>query len=81
MEERMMVYFLDQWIFPLWAAFRGCHAATDPVREQEFADRCAAGITREYMYHTFVKANPDRVWVVQKDLYRFRAYLADSETP
>jgi hypothetical protein len=50
------------------AAFRGWYAATDPVREQGFADRCAASITSEYMYNIFVKANPDRVWVVQKDL-------------
>jgi hypothetical protein len=61
----MMVYFPDWWTFPLWAAFRGWYKATYPVREQGFAGRCAAGITREYMYNTFVKANTDRVWVVQ----------------
>jgi hypothetical protein len=81
MEERMIAYFPDWWTFPLWASFRGWYRATDPVREQEFADRCAAGITREYMYKTFVKASPDRVWVVQSDLDKFHKYLAESDTP
>jgi hypothetical protein len=51
-----MTYFPDWWTFPLWASFRHWYRVTDPVREQEFACRCAAGITREYMYTTFVKA-------------------------
>jgi hypothetical protein len=51
--------FPDWWTFPLWAAFRGWYKATDPIRKQGFADHCAAGITREYMYKTFVKADPD----------------------
>jgi hypothetical protein len=42
---------------------------------------CAAGVTREYMYNTFVKASPDRVWVVQSNIDRFHKYLAESDTP
>jgi hypothetical protein len=57
-EQRLVAYCPDWWTFPLWAAFRGWYKATDPVREQQFADRCAVGIAREYMYNTFVKASP-----------------------
>jgi hypothetical protein len=55
-EDRMLTYFPDWWTFPLWAAFRGWYKLVDPAREQGFADRCAEGITCEYMYNTFVKA-------------------------
>jgi hypothetical protein len=77
----MIAYCPDWWTFPLWASFRGWYRVTDPVREQEFASRHAAGITREYMFKTFVKASPDRVWAVQTDLDKFHKYLAESDAP
>jgi hypothetical protein len=72
----MQAYFPDWWTFPLWAAFRSWYRLVDPICEQGFADRCAEGITREHMYNTFVKASPDKVWVVQKDIDKFHAFLA-----
>jgi hypothetical protein len=48
-DTRLATYFPNWWTFSLWSAFRVWYAATDPQRETGFTERCAAGITREYM--------------------------------
>jgi hypothetical protein len=81
MEARFTTYFPNWWTFTTWKAFRGWYALTSPSRENGFKERCAAGITREYVYNTFVLADPALAVGIQRDLDRFHKYLADSCTP
>jgi hypothetical protein len=82
MEKRLVTYFPDWWTFPLWNAFRGWYAVVDPIPKKGLAERCATGITREYMYHTFVQApDPALAENMQNDFHGFHIYLAESAAP
>jgi hypothetical protein len=75
-EVRLAAYCPIWWTFP-----ENWYAPTDPIRENGFVERCAAGITREYIYRTFVQADPALAVGIQRDLDRFNQYLAESSTP
>jgi hypothetical protein len=81
MEVRLASYFPNWWTFTAWKAFRNWYAATAPARENGFKERCAEGLTRAYMYHTFVLADPALAANIQKDLDRFHIYLSESSAP
>jgi hypothetical protein len=81
MEVRLASYFPNWWNFAAWKAFRDWYAVTTPTRENGFKERCAAGLTRAYMYHTFVRADQALAANIQNDLDRFHIYLAESSAP
>jgi hypothetical protein len=81
MEVRLASYFPNWWNFAAWKAFRDWYAVTAPTCEKGFKERCAAGLTRAYMYHTFVRADPALAANIQTDLDRFHIYLSESSAP